>query len=625
MPLLDRWGFEGGPVVSHNPTDTTLVSTADSASTCQPHTVYFHPGVSHFCVIRWTAPQAGSYTLRTTMANTLPGSDGVDIWVIKNTSETLFKHYIYRKSQDFSKADLTLARGDTIDFVVGPHGDTAYDTTSISAQVEAVPSSSRSEVHKQATKAPGAGHFDLSGTKAGDGRATSSVGKISAISPAAELEALKGEWNVVRVEQGKSGDALLAMFLRYGQYDRKDLGPPILDRVAIGPDLSFLSFQAARKNRFACSIDPTLPTKTIDLHSSRGLGNRFAVSGIYEIEGNQLKICLRRNQPALKIDQRPKSFAVEPDSGDVLLVLRRCQFSEDEQAIEGNWAVIRQVEDGKPAVGEGPRTRRCRFRDYEFDLSETFPNSDVPKTRYIGGLYTLDASKQPKTIAIYEYKSVSERGRANSTRRDILGIYKFDGDHLTIAYHQHGPRPEKFESTPGSGVTLLVLEKPKPAASPKPDEPKTGESEPLPSPAKNPPATDGTPSSLLKKGAGSEPANAPCLLLARRPAAEESGVDGSMVLQKLKDYDSIYESGFSVSGTVVEQFPFNADTGARRREERRWKFTHDGNRWGWKCEVIHFEIPENKKVGSEMVVRTRAWGYGGNDASGSYYQDTNFR
>ena len=30
-------------------------------------------------------------------------------------------------------------------------------------------------------------------------------------------------------------------------------------------------------------------------------------------------------------------------------------------------------------------------------------------------------------------------------------------------------------------------------------------------------------------------------------------------------------------------------------------------------------------VGSETVVRTRDWGYGGDDASGEYYQDTNFR
>ena len=47
---------------------------------------------------------------------------------------------------------------------------------------------------------------------------------------------------------------------------------------------------------------------------------------------------------------------------------------------------------------------------------------------------------------------------------ELLGIYKLDGDRLTLAYHQGEPRPEKFESKPGSGVTLLVLEKKKPAA-----------------------------------------------------------------------------------------------------------------------------------------------------------------
>ena len=40
----------------------------------------------------------------------------------------------------------------------------------------------------------------------------------------------------------------------------------------------------------------------------------------------------------------------------------------------------------------------------------------------------------------------------------------------------------------------------------------------------------------------------------------------SVVLENLKKYDAIYESGFSVSGTVEEQYPFNADTGALCRE-----------------------------------------------------------
>jgi hypothetical protein len=98
----------------------------------------------------------------------------------------------------------------------------------------------------------------------------------------------------------------------------------------------------------------------------------------------------------------------------------------------------------------------------------------------------------------------------------------------------------------------------------------------------------------------------------------------SEVLEKLKKHDLAFESGFSVSGTVEEQYPFNADTGARRREERRWKFTLNGDRWGYKREVIHPKRQKYTQVGSETAIRTRDWGYGGNDASGEYYQDTHF-
>ena len=47
--------------------------------------------------------------------------------------------------------------------------------------------------------------------------------------------------------------------------------------------------------------------------------------------------------------------------------------------------------------------------------------------------------------------------------RRLHAIYKLNANRLTIAYRIDGPTPEKFESTPGSGVTLLVMEKVKPA------------------------------------------------------------------------------------------------------------------------------------------------------------------
>ena len=53
------------------------------------------------------------------------------------------------------------------------------------------------------------------------------------------------------------------------------------------------------------------------------------------------------------------------------------------------------------------------------------------------------------------------------TTGELFGIYKFDAGRLTIAYRFSGVRPDKFESAPGSGVTLVVLERPPqpPAAS----------------------------------------------------------------------------------------------------------------------------------------------------------------
>ena len=78
------------------------------------------------------------------------------------------------------------------------------------------------------------------------------------------------------------------------------------------------------------------------------------------------------------------------------------------------------------------------------------------------GLYCLNTDKQPKQITLF----ASTAGIVQ--RQDLLGIYKFEGERLTIAYRAYcfgGKPPEKFESQPGSGVALLVLERAKPAAA----------------------------------------------------------------------------------------------------------------------------------------------------------------
>ena len=96
------------------------------------------------------------------------------------------------------------------------------------------------------------------------------------------------------------------------------------------------------------------------------------------------------------------------------------------------------------------RDRRCTF-DYAYILLPEMKNTPT------GGRasFAVDSVKEPKRITISGWQTPGY---------ELLhGIYKFDADRLTIAYRIDGPAPEKFESPPGSGVTLLVMEKAKPA------------------------------------------------------------------------------------------------------------------------------------------------------------------
>jgi uncharacterized protein (TIGR03067 family) len=68
------------------------------------------------------------------------------------------------------------------------------------------------------------------------------------------------------------------------------------------------------------------------------------------------------------------------------------------------------------------------------------------------GTFTLDASKSPRAI------DLTPAGAG----KPILGIYKIDGDTLTICYAAPGkPRPAGFTAKAGSGNTLTVWKREK--------------------------------------------------------------------------------------------------------------------------------------------------------------------
>jgi len=107
--------------------------------------------------------------------------------------------------------------------------------------------------------------------------------------------------------------------------------------------------------------------------------------------------------------------------------------------------------------------------------------------------------------------------------------------------------------------------------------------------------------------------------------------DGSAVLDKIKRYDSIYEAGFSVSGTRKGQdfvIPFQFV-----EVRRNWRFTFESGRCGYLMEIIEYEEPKFQKPERDrgslnadgwllVSIRTRQWGYWGEDLSGNHYEDT---
>ncbi len=312
------------------------------------------------------------------------------------------------------------------------------------------------------------------------------VGTTPAARPSAAWRPLQGKWKVVRVEKGKGADQAWGRILQWWGWGRGDwdADPSNTYRFEFHDrDAGSLVIHSRLPQTLIIQfrIDPRATPKTIDfygLDSYRpGTDGRVGL-GIYEIEPNRLRICLTGNMPGFQGKaQRPTGFSVSRDSANILFVLEPYTPPPELQTVAGTWEIVTHIKDGEAVSHAGPPI----FRRW------TFFGDLVTMNDERSGRFVLNATTQPKQITWAGWEGVNEK----ITEQHFNGIYKLDGDRLTIAYRQDGPRPEKFESPHGSGVTLLELERPKPTASPKPDDAKTGKSQVPPRPAKTPIMADG--------------------------------------------------------------------------------------------------------------------------------------
>lgn len=134
---IDYWNVSGGglnpPEIFYNPNNNVV---SYSTITMQPDQAAFHPGpTDQYSDYRFTAPQAGSYSLSVTFTGIDTHGTTTDVHVLSGGS-SLYSSFIngYGATESFSTT-LTLSTGALVDFAVGygSNGNYFYDSTGIDA------------------------------------------------------------------------------------------------------------------------------------------------------------------------------------------------------------------------------------------------------------------------------------------------------------------------------------------------------------------------------------------------------------------------------------------------------------------------------------------------------------
>jgi uncharacterized protein (TIGR03067 family) len=122
---------------------------------------------------------------------------------------------------------------------------------------------------------------------------------------------------------------------------------------------------------------------------------------------------------------------------------------DDAEALKGKWVAVSIKQGGMSLPEEVAKEFKFKFDGKEYVNS-------APDQSEEGG-YTIDSSKSPKTID-FDIKTGNDKGKKQ------LGVYKLDGDKLTIVASFAGEteRPKSIEPGANDPVLVIVLEREKP-------------------------------------------------------------------------------------------------------------------------------------------------------------------
>ncbi len=195
-------------------------------------------------------------------------------------------------------------------------------------------------------------------------------------------------------------------------------------------------------------VDPTKTPKTMDFIDINRARN---MRGIYSLEGDTLRFCDRDVEKG----DRPSQFATTPESGLVMVVLRRLRpgghwdaAADAERAkFQGNWRFVSMEVQGERKPDTEFSKYKVVFQGDQWTVSE---GDRIAAQSF----FRVDPTKTPKTIDIVDI----DKGRI------IRGIYRLEGDRLTVCDRgaKKGGRPVEFATKPDSGFVLVVLNRVKP-------------------------------------------------------------------------------------------------------------------------------------------------------------------
>ncbi|MHB1034128.1 MAG: protein kinase domain-containing protein [Pirellulales bacterium] len=274
--------------------------------------------------------------------------------------------------------------------------------------------------------------------------------KAAATANVQDAKAIQGTWEIVSSTFG-----LIRKLPRDGVTDIDVLKST---RVVITADALKIVGQDVTNFAFEYRLNPDAKNKMIDLQTPGSIMGMVAY-GIYQLEGDRLKICTsdlcRLGCGAKSPDApapRPSEFWAEFGSGKELLVLRRvgeAVATVDERALLGTWR-IEDAPDGGDPLGF-VRNQQIRFS--RVGVSVSVGGNASSQLEYG---YALDPAAEPKRIDIAT--------RTCPPVEPLHGVYELAGDRLTIGWAMPPGVPQGIADTlppsrlaSGPGTALVVL------------------------------------------------------------------------------------------------------------------------------------------------------------------------